>query len=261
MDLPADEISLCRRRSGTTQKNTQVQHMPYVRIYHNGVLKDQVQLTANRVTIGRAARNDIVIDDPGVSACHAILERDAGGFVIQDNRSTNGVFVNGERVDRRVLRYWDEIQIFNHVVKFMALARLDQEEHSGPPSLQPDLGATMEVDVSSIDDLIMLRRQRKQAYVVWEQGSEPGTKHLLTKVNFCIGKGKGCDIPIYRWFGPKVAASIQRQNDGFYLIPGRWGGVDINGAKLSAAVKLKDGDSLRVRGCTFAFYNRICDEP
>jgi len=234
--------------------------MPYVRIYHNGVLKDQVQLTADRFTIGRAAGNDIVIDDPGVSACHAILERDAGGFVVQDNHSTNGIFVNGKRVDRRVLRYWDEIQIFNHVVKFMALARLDEEEHSGLPSLQPDLGATMEVDVSSIDDLIMLRRQRKQAYVVSEQASENGKRHVLTKVNFYIGKGKDCEIRIYRWLGPKIAASIQRQNDGYYLIPGSWGGVEINGARVSAAVKLKDGDNLRVRGRGFAFYDRICDE-
>lgn len=240
---------------------TRVQGMPYVRIYHDGVLKDQVQLTADRLTIGRAVSNDIVIDDPGVSGCHAILEREAGGFVIQDNRSTNGVFVNGERVDRRVLRYWDEIQILNHVVKFMALARLDEEEHPGQPSPQPDLGATMEVDVSSIHDLIMLRRKRKQAYVVLERDGQTEQRHLLTKVNCYIGKGKDCDVRIYRWVGPRVAARIQRQHDGFYLIPGSWGGVDINGAKVSAGVKLKDGDRLRVRGRALAFYNRICEEP
>lgn len=234
--------------------------MAYVRIYHNGVLKDQVQLSADTVTIGRAAGNDIVIDDPGVSARHAILERVNGGFVVRDNGSTNGVFVNGERVDRRTLRFWDEIQIFNHVIKFMALARLDEEEHESQPSLHQALDATMEVDVSSIDDLIMLRRQKKKAYVVRKNGSEKEMRYVLTKVNFLIGKSKGCDIQIYRWFGPKVAASIQRRHDGYYLIPGSWGGVDINGAKVSADVKLKDGDSLAVRGRSFRFYDRICED-
>lgn len=237
--------------------------MAYVRIYHNGVLKDQVQLTSDRVTIGRAADNDIVIDDPGVSARHAILEREAGGFVVRDNKSTNGVFVNGTRVDRRALKYWDEIQIFNHVVKFMALARLNEEEADAPPSPQLDDGATMEVDVSSIDDLITLQRQKKQAYVMLAREGVGENKYALNKVNCSIGKGNS-DIRIYRWLGPKVAASIQRQHDGFYLIPGRflgdWGGVEINGAKVSAAVKLKDRDKLRVRGRTLTFYHRICDD-
>lgn len=51
----------------------------------------------DRVTIGRADDNDVVLDHASVSKAHAILERSERGFVVHDVGSTNGVFVDGER--------------------------------------------------------------------------------------------------------------------------------------------------------------------
>jgi hypothetical protein len=55
-----------------------------------------------RVTIGRTADNDVVLDaDPQVSRAHATVERSGGGWaVVDDGMSRNGSFVNGERVHR-----------------------------------------------------------------------------------------------------------------------------------------------------------------
>lgn len=50
------------------------------------------------VNIGRADFNDIVIPDESVSGMHAKLQRREGIWVITDNDSTNGTFVDGERV-------------------------------------------------------------------------------------------------------------------------------------------------------------------
>jgi diguanylate cyclase (GGDEF)-like protein len=59
------------------------------------VLDDSSQL------IGRARDAHINIDDPGVSRRHALVERTPdGGFQVRDLRSTNGVYLNGVRVDR-----------------------------------------------------------------------------------------------------------------------------------------------------------------
>lgn len=50
------------------------------------------------MTIGRDARNDIVINDPEVSRQHAQLSLQAQGYLITDQGSTNGTFVNGRRL-------------------------------------------------------------------------------------------------------------------------------------------------------------------
>lgn len=63
------------------------------------------------MVIGRHAQNEIVVDDEGVSRQHASVERNALGFVIVDNNSTNGVFVNGQRVTRHMLADGDKVQL------------------------------------------------------------------------------------------------------------------------------------------------------
>ena len=50
------------------------------------------------MNIGRADYNDLVVPDPSVSTSHAKLQRREGVWVLVDLDSTNGTFVDGERV-------------------------------------------------------------------------------------------------------------------------------------------------------------------
>ncbi|BBY43860.1 ABC transporter ATP-binding protein [Mycolicibacterium celeriflavum] len=65
------------------------------------------------VKIGRATDNDIVVPDVLASRHHATLVPTAAGTQIQDNRSINGTFVNGARVESAVLRDGDTVTIGN----------------------------------------------------------------------------------------------------------------------------------------------------
>lgn len=64
------------------------------------------------VTIGRTTEADIVLDNPSVSRIHAVVEMENGENYLTDIGSTNGSWVNGERISSRTwLKSGDEIMI------------------------------------------------------------------------------------------------------------------------------------------------------
>lgn len=87
---------------------------PFVAFRDAGAELQLLELTGDRVCIGREAGNDLVLRwDIEVSRVHALLERLAGTWtVVDDDLSRNGTFVNGVRVrgrrrlnDRDVVRF------------------------------------------------------------------------------------------------------------------------------------------------------------
>ena len=68
-------------------------------------------LSGNRVVVGRSREADIVLQDPNASRRHAELRREEGGWQVVDLGSTNGIKVNGRRVDHHPLRPGDQITI------------------------------------------------------------------------------------------------------------------------------------------------------
>ena len=62
---------------------------------------------------------DLVIDDPGVSRRHARVVTDAGGVIVEDLGSSNGTYVNGERIETARLTSGDRLQVGR--VEFVAL--------------------------------------------------------------------------------------------------------------------------------------------
>ncbi|MDE3069754.1 MAG: FHA domain-containing protein [Acidobacteriota bacterium] len=89
-------------------------------------------LTREWTRIGRSLAADVRFDDPTVSRRHALIVRQADGVRVLDDRSLNGVFVNGERVEWRVLCDGDEIMVGRHRLCYLSHAasplRLSGEE-------------------------------------------------------------------------------------------------------------------------------------
>lgn len=84
----------------------------------DGVPMRSYELHEPGVTIGRAADNDIALDDPVVSANHAMVRLKADPYLeghqvalLEDLDSTNGTLVNGRKVQRHMLQQGDRIRI------------------------------------------------------------------------------------------------------------------------------------------------------
>jgi pSer/pThr/pTyr-binding forkhead associated (FHA) protein len=78
-----------------------------------------VDLDREWTRVGRSLAADVRFDDPTVSRRHALIVRQADGVRVLDDRSLNGVFVNGERVEWRVLRDGDEIVVGRYRLHFL----------------------------------------------------------------------------------------------------------------------------------------------
>jgi pSer/pThr/pTyr-binding forkhead associated (FHA) protein len=64
--------------------------------------------------------NDIVLPASSVSRRHSRIEADGRHFYVHDTGSTNGTFVNGQRISTSMLRHGDTITIGNIVLRFLA---------------------------------------------------------------------------------------------------------------------------------------------
>jgi pSer/pThr/pTyr-binding forkhead associated (FHA) protein len=228
--------------------------MVYIDVYFNGVLKEQVALEKTLTTIGRSKGNDIQIDNSGVSAHHARIVQEGDRYFIEDTNSTNGTNVNGEPVSRRELEYGDMISIFKHTLKFSPLAReLETEKPAGQDTSAADGAGTVDIDVSQLDELLSQQNQVNGAYLqVLTKDGQP-RKRPLTNPSFTIGKDPLSDLVIKGWFVPKSVACIDRRVDGYYLVPGRRGHIQLNGNRVKNEVKLKDGDSVAARRIAVQF--------
>lgn len=105
-----------------------------------GVQSWRFQLQADRTTVGKAPENDISLaEDPTASHLHAMLERFPAGWCVTDLGSSNGTWVNGERIwASHRLRHGDEIRVGQTRLIFrdpLAVAGAQTEGEDAPPSL------------------------------------------------------------------------------------------------------------------------------
>jgi pSer/pThr/pTyr-binding forkhead associated (FHA) protein len=89
-----------------------------------------LDLRPDGVTIGRAPENDLVItqDLPGwetVSRRHARIYEQAGHWIVEDLNSTNGIYVNGKRTGRNLLREGWQLRVGG--VEFLFRASTGEE--------------------------------------------------------------------------------------------------------------------------------------
>lgn len=89
------------------------------------------ELDKSEISIGRDIANEIVINDAEVSRKHARLVAQSGGYVLQDTGSTNGTFVNGQRL------------MGPHMLRPGELILLGENVSLAYEATQPDLDATI----------------------------------------------------------------------------------------------------------------------
>jgi FHA domain/Zinc-ribbon containing domain len=129
----SDEPTPEERQALTTAAREHISGTGEFLAWRDGDVVRVVALEREWTRIGRSLAADVRFDDPTVSRRHALIVRQPDGVRVLDDRSLNGVFVNGERVEWRVLTDGDEILVGRYRLQFL---QGEQAEFS-PPTRAP----------------------------------------------------------------------------------------------------------------------------
>jgi hypothetical protein len=83
--------------------------MPSLRLHRDS--GPQIELDRDRSMIGRDAACEVVVDDRSVSRRHAVIERRGDDWVVVDQGSANGTFIDGRRMPEAVLSNGQQLRL------------------------------------------------------------------------------------------------------------------------------------------------------
>lgn len=206
---------------------------------------------AHPVAIGRLPDNQIVIDNPTVSAHHARVYRDGAHYVLEDLMSTNGTFVNDKPVARHSLHEGDVVIIGKHALRFTHADGGQPDEPTADVFL-PETDDTVPVYDAVVPQTAIPMAPGRIGILKVIAGNTGESEYTLSAMTTLVGKGAASQIRLKGWFKPEVAAAITRSGEGFSISPVD-GKVTINGERISARRDLASGDVIAVSGLSLEF--------
>ena len=120
--------------------------IPTLKLLQNGTEVQELSLDGAHLLIGRADDNDISIPSSYVSRYHILLVRRDDATILIDLNSTNGTYVNAERVRSQVLTDKDVITIDDH--SMFETYSVEYSEPSATTDDAPD-------DIQPVDPVIV----------------------------------------------------------------------------------------------------------
>jgi hypothetical protein len=206
--------------------------------------------SSEEVRIGRAADNEVQIDNLALSRYHASIENVGGLHVLKDFGSQNGTFVNGQRMGSRFgLNDGDRISIGKFTLRF----RCDK---GAAEAVAVSDKAAYAVAGETIVTAVPETRERACPFVAYLEATvstplEPPRIHHLDKDIFVVS-GPGSDLLLDSKDCPPHSAAIIRGWRGFQLIA-LSPGVLRNKAPVSLRSDLGRGDELAFGSAVYRY--------
>jgi pSer/pThr/pTyr-binding forkhead associated (FHA) protein len=241
--------------------------MPCFIVKFEGSVLQKVPMNGGPITIGRGPDNSIAIDNLAVSSHHAEIKSEQGHLVIEDLNSLNGTFVNSQRVKRSALKHGDVVLIGKHAIHVDETAGAESPASVNRPPAPAKI--TKSVEETFILDTEKRRKLMQEMAAAGERsqitpsrvrvatllrvkGPIDQAEYALTGKLTVLGNSEMATVRFRGWFKPKMAAQINRRDDGYYL--GRGDRVPtINGTPIGAPTLLSDGDLIEVCGVQLKF--------
>lgn len=212
----------------------------------------EFELVKSELVIGRDESVDLPITSPAISRRHAKFTREGDGFVLEDLGSSNGTFVNGQKLSgRHTLKSGDEIRLGRAITLKYEAPEAETSEpdatmiRSTPAAVPSGVAQTMIGE----DPMISRADVGPSQLVVTIAGENPRT-HTLTRQAFTIGRLDDNDIVIPSQIVSGKHARLEKENGGFKLtvLPEARNPVLFEGRPIEGSRTLHHGDILRIGG-------------
>lgn len=219
---------------------------------------------ATGLTLGRDAGCDVVVASPEVSRKHAELTAAASGYTITD-LSTNGVFVNGQRIQKtRTLARGDVLRIGTEEFRFYAdvPAAAPPPAAAAPspvsaPAAPPAPAAAPNGEAAPAPAPSPAAADPRPVLATLEvmnEGPLKGRRFELRTPLVHVGRGAHNDIPLPDDSVSDSHAKIQRRESGWFVVDmGSTNGTWCSGERISGEAPIKGHTSLRFGAMRLTF--------
>jgi pSer/pThr/pTyr-binding forkhead associated (FHA) protein len=145
----------------------------------------EVLLSKERITIGRGANNDVVLDCPGISVEHAAIVSSGAESFLEDLDSTNGSQVNGQPVSKHFLQNCDVIELGAYYIEYLNSSAVAEDPdlerfpaHNGVPVVVVLSGPHAGKSISLVKPLTTLGQSGMQVAVIMQRAEDYYLEHL-----------------------------------------------------------------------------------
>jgi predicted component of type VI protein secretion system len=203
----------------------------------------------SKVIIGRDPSCQIVIDHPSVSGRHVSIKQDDQGLSIRDLGSTNGTYVNDDKVIDCRLTHQDWVYIGKHVLIVDLYETLSVE--ATVQMLSAGLSGASEAQGTMMLDIESGKNPSSWTsldYLNFLSGDQPDLE--LSHRSVTIGKNTDADIIItgfWSLFAGQPSATINKHHGAYYLdyVAG-FIKPKLNGVKILEPARMNHHDLIRI---------------
>lgn len=236
--------------------------------FEQSLLKEYELKDGVSMTIGRLPDNSVHIDNLAVSGHHARIVWETDHFVLEDNNSLNGTFVNNRRINRAALKDGDLVLIGKHTLTYQD----EVAEHAAVPAApaagarMPNLDATVVLDTRRAKEMMAQQaaapgrsavatpEKERIGQIQVLHGKTDHPEYTLSGKLTVIGKSDMASIRLKRWFAPKVAAVINKRDNKFFIAASEKSvQVKVNDDVISGQKELNEGDVIDVAKVKLTF--------
>ncbi|HKV60072.1 MAG TPA: FHA domain-containing protein, partial [Ktedonobacteraceae bacterium] len=211
------------------------------------------------VTVGRQQGVAFLLEHNSVSRLHAEIFCDAGAYMLRDNSSSNGTFVNNTRLEAgkaHILRHHDAVRFGDAQFRFELRSHATQQSHASRDVFMHVEGTELHASVSRIIPQDKLRSlPPSPALVLVGQGVPARVIPLESGRRYSFGRDAGNAIVLDDPAVSRYHAEVFFAPDGFYArdVSSRYG-VFVNKAKINNAYHLAHGDRVTL-GNTLLYFS------
>lgn len=222
----------------------------------NGEIRE-MPLAGQGLVLGRDESADIRVDDKKVSRRHAIFKLDGGEPWVEDLGSSNGVRLNGKRIDKRArLTGADKIRVggFNITLKTVNPQTGASVAQAAPQSVAPPASVAGVSPTRAAPKVIERAPQRPKEDLPQLKALDPpaqGRVFVLHRGENIIGRLEECDVPILDGSVSRQHARLVFARDRVTATDlGSSNGIFVNGVRVDMA-ELAQDDVLKVGNIRF----------